>query len=246
MDFFSALRPRDVGSSSLVLAVVALLLLPMAAQAQFWEQEAQIIVPNEPETVVRQFIDSLAAEFERRPTATVRRQEGGDRISFAALSDSLLDDGVGLRSASHLFVSYSFERGTVGLTEIIRSVTLIYRSNMLDDPDLALIHLTNNNPTLRSVLRNNGYRNPENLGAVTPYRQVLAFPTLSQIEGTKMVRYAGTELREDFNVRLDHLMARLTELIYDNGASFVMRMDDPSRTGEPGLSETATRTTGGD
>jgi hypothetical protein len=220
------LHPRAV-STALAVLVAALLFVPSVAQAQFWNQEAEIIVPNQPNSLVRAFIDSLGAEFDRTPGALVQRVPGGDSVAYLDLSDALLEEGVDIRSASHLFVSYTFLHTATGLIESIRSVTLIYRplSPTLDEPDLALLHLKGDNEQLQTVLRTSGRRNPANLGAITPFRESLAYPKLSQIDESHLVRFAGEELREGFDLQRDHLLSLLTEFIYNEGESFVMRLE---------------------
>jgi len=222
-------RPRALAGSgaSMVLFVllIAGLLLPAPAAAQFWSQKAELIMPNRPDGIVRAFIDSIGTTLDRNPDAIVRQMPGSEQAPYHDLSKRLLAEGVDVRSASHLFVRYRFAHHQAGVEERIESVTLIYRPLILDEPDLPLIHLSAANPHLRQLLRRSGMRHIENLGAITPFRDGLAYPQLSQDDEARMVRYAGQPLRAGFDDRKDHLLAQLTEFVYNDGEPFLLRVE---------------------
>jgi hypothetical protein len=214
---------RPLGRSA--LALVVLLLFPAAVQAQYWNQEAELLLPNEPGGIVRAFTDSLDAALNRHPDVTVRQSQGEDALPYRVLQEALLAEGVDIRSASHLFIRYRFEHRERGLEETIASVTLVYRPRVLDEPDLPLVHLPAAHPLLQDLLGHSGMRHVENLGAITPFRDGLAYPQLSQKEGARMVRFAGQPLRSNYEARNDQLFARLTEFVYNEGEPFHLRLE---------------------
>lgn len=213
------------GFAAFLILLLSAGLLPSLAHAQLWSQKAEIIVPNRPDGIVRAFVDSLGVTLDRNPEAVVRQIPGSERLPYRDLSQRLLAEGVDVRSASHLFVRYTFAHGQVGVEERIESVTLIYRPLVLDEPDLPLVHLSASNPHLQQLLARSGMRHVENLGAITPFRNGLAYPQLSQTDEARMVRYAGQPLRSGFDTRMEHLLARLTEFVYNDGEPFVLRVE---------------------
>lgn len=193
-------------------------LAPESTYAQQWQQKIQLITPiqfNDPTHVL---LDSLAAVLARTPALRVRRTADSSAMSYRALQESLYADGLTLQSATHAFIRYRFdltEQGS-GVIETIEDVTFIFR---LDESreDLPILYLDTQAPAVSDLLLDRGIPSPVNMLSVTPFRTLLAYPSLTERDETTVVEFGGRTLREG-DAAHNILLLRLIEEHMDVGA----------------------------
>jgi hypothetical protein len=179
------------GGLALLLGLVA-----SPALAQQWRQEVEIITPvqfNDPTHIL---LDSLAAVLARSPTLQVRRRADSSAMSYRDLRESLYADGVDLRSATHAFIRYRFdltEQGS-GIVETIEDIYFVFR---LDESreDLPILYLDTRDPAVSDLLVDRGIPSPVNMLSVTPFRRLLAYPSLTEQHETAVVAFGGRTVR---------------------------------------------------
>lgn len=204
-----ALRP------ALFAGALALLLAFFAAptHAQEWRQELQVLTTVPYQSPTHVFLDSLATLLNKNPDIRVRRSdEDRELIPFRTLQNELYDEGVDLRSASHVFLRYRFdlnEQGS-GIIETIQDLYFIVRFDE-SESDLPILYVDTKNPIVSTLLLNRGISSPVNMRSVTPFRQFLAFPALYVQQETAVVEMGRRPLRDELGPRQTALVEFLNE-----------------------------------
>ena len=187
--------------------------ITVPAQAQEWGQEIQVITTIPYESPTQVFLDSVASILDRNPDVMVRRSpRDKSPVPFRTLQNELYDEGVDLRSASHVFLRYQFdlnEQGS-GVTETIQDMHFIFRFDE-SESDLPILYLNTRDPVVSGVLLNRGIPSPVNMRSMTSFRQFLAFPVLYDQQQTVVVEIGRRSLREELGPRQTALVDFLNE-----------------------------------
>jgi hypothetical protein len=196
-------------TASLVL-LIGLVAGPTLAQQ--WRQEVQIITPiqfNDPTHVL---LDSLAAVLGRTPTLQVRRTADSSATSYRALQESLYADGLDLRSATHALIRYRFdltEQGS-GIIETVEDMYFIFRLDEARE-DLPILYLNTRDPAVSDLLVDRGIPSPVNMLSVTPFRQLLAYPSVKENHETAVVEFGGRTIRDYDDAQQSMLLGLIEE-----------------------------------
>jgi hypothetical protein len=197
-------------SLALLFAVSA---SPTPVHAQDWQQEIQIVTTIPYDDPLHVFLDSLASIFDRNPEVPLRRSVDDDApVPYRVLRDSLYDEGLDLRSASHVLIRYQFNlsaQGT-GVVETIKDLYFIFRLDEARE-DLPILYLSTADPLVSSLLLDRGISSTMNLMSFTPFRQHMAFPVLHGQNRTEVVELGRRALRDDLAPRQRQLVALLNE-----------------------------------
>ena len=200
--------------STLLLLVGLLFLVPTDANAQRWLQTSQLLVPVE-DGPTRALLDTLVQVVERKDSVLIRRtadEKGGMGIS--QLRDKLINEqGIGLSSASHVFVDYRFEIRNRGFEESITSLQFVYRQGQGME-DIQMMYIDASKTWIRDILRNKGTSLRTNEAALKPFADQLAFARMHQ-KG-KIVEIAGETVREGFQRKKRQLVQKITRLTYES------------------------------
>ena len=181
--------------------------------AQEWRQELQVITTVPYESPTHIFLDSLATILTNTPDILVRRSpKDKDPVPFHTLQDELYDEGVDLRSASHVFLRYRFDlnQENSGVLETIQDLYFIFRFDE-SESDLPILYIDTRNPLVSNLLLNRGIPSPVNMRSVTPFRQFLAFPVLYAQEEPAVVEMGRRALRDEMGPRRLALIEFLNE-----------------------------------
>lgn len=225
----SSVLTHSVSRLGLLLVLVAAWTFAGSpAEAQRWSQRAQVITPIERDQPVYLFLDSLVHKMETSEGVFVRRSPSDrDLVPLATLQKDLLDDGLGLLSASHAFIQYDFSIVNDQFIETVERISFIYRSGFAEDEDVALFTVTTNDPIVASVLEEKGLPISTNLRSIRPFAEMLSFPRLIRGGNTTVVRVNGETVREGFDARRNNLTAQLMNLVYDEARPFFTRTMQP-------------------
>lgn len=190
-----------------------------------------MVVVSESE-VLEAFLDSLTASLENNPAMRVRRSpQDSSLVSYRALSKRLLDEGLALISATHVFIQYRFEWKNDEIVETIEDLHFIYRENPAEE-DISLLHVAVDTPTVRDVLIHSGIPSEVNMQTVTPFRRFLAFPRLVQEEETTVVRMSGRPVRDDYQRHQRTLLEYLNGFVKHRGIGYTLSTAHDSPRGE--------------
>lgn len=212
--------------ASAIAALLGTLLFGMAltppeAQSQQYRQNVRVVTEVQ-EGPTRAFLDSLTTRMRQRDTMMVRRSpESDDSMTVAALSDTLLDDGVGLNSANRLFIEYQWVTQDNELVETIQSFQFVFRPAGQTERDVPIMYVDAGHPLVRNVLRTSGIPFETNLQSVRYFIDVLSFPSLALEQNATLVSIAGRTLRDGYDRRRRALLGRLTKFIYDRDKVYV-------------------------
>jgi hypothetical protein len=208
----AALMRRSVAVLLLALCVAG---TAPATDAQQWLQRATVIANIDEGQAPRAFLDTVATRLRKRDTLTVRRTPDGERLTAQALSDSLLEEGLGLQSANRILIQYQFEVIDNEFVEQIQSVEFIYRPTAQNDTDVPILYLDAERPLVARIMRSSGIPNEQNLSTIHYFVNELSFPALSLDQNVRVVSVGGEALRGEFDQRRRVLMRRLKQFIYD-------------------------------
>lgn len=227
--FARALRLRSV----VCACVGALLILASvsSAEAQRWSQRVQIITPVEEDGPAYAILDSIVTHLETKNQALrlegeevmIRRVSDGPRMSLRMLENELLEQGLGLVSATHVFIQYKFELVDDDFVETIEELTYIYRPPLAEQEDVRLFTLSTDHPELSRLMMESGLPTENNLNAINSFASLLSFPRIAPDEDTQVVRLGNRTIREDYAQQSQRLTAQLVEMVYDDAMPVTIR-----------------------
>jgi len=198
-----------------LLLVAALMGLPQTATGQVWLQTARLVAPVE-QGPVRTLLDSVTTIMERRGLRARRSPEPDTGRTVAALQRQLIDDdGVGIRSANHVFVDYRFALdGGSTFRQQITSLHFVVRPGPTQ-ADVPILYLDPQQDWVQELLRNKGTSLPTNAAALIPVRRPLGFADIARRDETQIVEISGETVREGFQEKKEALIRKVEGLIYE-------------------------------
>lgn len=201
----------------IVLACILALLAVSApdAQAQRWLQTTQLITPIQSDGPTRALLDTLVQVLERKDGVEVKRTpDGSESFSLSGLRDKLINEaGIGLNSASHIFIDYKFEIENRGFEESIEAFQFVYRAGEGQE-DIQMMYIDATKPWVESVLKNKGTALRTNQAALKTFSDQLAFARMQ--ENGKIVEISGQTVREGFEAKKRNLVQKITRLTYES------------------------------
>lgn len=216
MDIFFG-RSRLVGVVFL-LGIFAFSMAPQEAEAQRWLQTARIITPIQ-DGSVRALLDTLISNMERNEDLRVLRSvEQQDPIRVSELRDKLLDEeGIGLTSATHVFIDYRFQMANKGFEEYIDSLFFIFRGGA-DEEDIPIMYIDTTEDWAQDLIQEKGTTPTTNEApsALRPFRDQLAFARIARRDDeTQIVEIAGQTVRDGYEQKKRQLIRKVQQLTYE-------------------------------
>lgn len=200
----------------LFLCVVGLLFAASPdAHAQRWLQTTQLITPIQSDGPTRALLDTLVQVLERKEGMKVKRTpDDSEKLGLSALRDKLINEaGIGLGSASHVFIDYKFEIENRGFEESIESFQFVYRAGEGQE-DIQMMYINATNKWVENVLKNKGTTLRTNQAALKTFSDQLAFARMQ--ENGKIVEISGQTVREGFEAKKRNLVQKITRLTYES------------------------------
>lgn len=183
--------------------------------AQEWKQEIQVITPIKNGEPLSILLDSLVSTLDRNPDILVRRaSEDTTSIPYRTLQETLLAEGVDLRSASHALIRYRFDLAGHGvpMVETIEDFYFIFRFDE-SYADLPLLHLTTRDAVVNDVLVTRGIPSTVNMKSIRPFRRMVSFPILRRNQELAVVEVGGTPLRDGLTAEQRPIVNFLDEYV---------------------------------
>lgn len=162
------------------------------AQAR-WRQTVEIIAPVQQEEATGALLDTLVQVAERRNLRLRRSPEDEERLSFSALEEALLSEGVDFSSANRVFITYRFEADQRGLQTTIEDLYFIYRPEGGESQDIPIFSVDATEPVVQNTLTNSGLPERTNEVALRPFYQQLLFHNLPE---SQLVALGGEVIRD--------------------------------------------------
>lgn len=162
------------------------------AQAR-WRQTVEIIAPVQREEATGALLDTLVQVAERRNLRLRRSPEDGERLSFSALEEALLSEGVDFSSANRVFITYRFEADQRGLQTTIEKLYFIYRPEGGESQDIPIFSVDATEAVVQNTLTNSGLPERTNEVALRPFYQQLLFHNLPE---SQLVALGGEVIRD--------------------------------------------------
>jgi len=192
-----------------------LLVSARPADAQQWRQTTRILAEMETGRAPRAFLDSLATRLRKSDTLKIRRSKDMTAAMTAqALSDTLLEKGLGFQSANRVIIDYEFEVVDNELVEEIRGMQFLYRPPSRTEGDVPIMYVETDRPMMQDLMRTSGIPDKTNLSTVHYFVDELSFPTLSINQDIEVVSIAGQTVRGEFDQHRRVLFRQLRSLIY--------------------------------
>lgn len=216
MNIFSG-RSRFV-SIVFLMGIFAFSLAPQQAEAQRWLQTARIITPIQ-DGSVRALLDTLISNMERNGDFKVLRSaEHQNPTRVSELRDKLLDEeGIGLTSATHVFIDYRFQMANKGFEEYIDSLFFIFRGGA-DEEDIPIMYIDATEEWAKDLIQEKGTTPSTNeaLSALRPFREQLAFARIARRdEETQIVEIGGRTVRDGYEQKKRQLVRKVQQLTYE-------------------------------
>jgi len=191
------------------------LFTPTQVEAQRWLQTSQLIVPVEADTPTRALLDTLVQVIRRKDSIMVRRSpESSTTMSLTDLENKLISGpGIGLNSASHVFIDYKFMIGNRGYEESIEALKFIFRAGQAES-DVPMLYIEVNQPWVQQILRNKGTTLRTNQAALKTFSDQLSFARMQDNEGAQVVEIAGKAVRTGYEEKKQKLVEKITRLTY--------------------------------
>lgn len=191
------------------------LFTPTQADAQRWLQTSQLIVPVEADTPTRALLDTLVQVIRRKDSVMVRRSpEESTTMSLTDLENKLISGpGIGLSSASHVFLDYKFMIGNRGYEESIEAFKFIFRAGQAES-DVPMLYVEADKPWVQKILRNKGTTLRTNQAALKTFSDQLSFARMQDNEGAQVVEIAGKAVRTGYEAKKKKLVEKITRLTY--------------------------------
>lgn len=185
------------------------------AQAQRWLQTTQLITPIQTDGPTRALLDTLVRVLDRKDGVEVKRTpDGSEPLSLSGLRDKLINEaGIGLNSASHVFIDYKFEIENRGFEESIEAFQFVYRPGEGQE-DIQMMYVDATKPWVKSILKNKGTTLRTNQAALKTFSDQLAFARMQ--ESGKIVEISGQTVREGFEAKKRNLVQKITRLTYES------------------------------
>ena len=183
------------------------------ANAQRWLQTSQLFVELETDGPGRALLDTLVQVVERGEDAKVKRTpDSNEEYSISELKDKLINEkGIGLNSASHVFIDYKFMIENRGFEESIEAFKFIFRQSAGAE-DIQMMYVDASEPWVREVLRSKGTALRSNQAALKTFSDQLAFARMH--DDGKIVEISGNTVREGFERKKRKLVEKITRLTY--------------------------------
>jgi len=210
-------RLQCVASMAAMALLAALLFAPQQAQAQRWLQTTQVIAPIENDGPTRALLDTLINVIEGSDSLTIRRSpQNRTNMTVSDLQDELLDsEGIGISSASHVFLDYRFAVDRDGFEESITHMYFIFRPSG-NEEDIPIMYLKAKDEWVRNVLRQKGTTLRTNEAALKPFRDQLSFARIVREQGVQIVEIGDRKVREGFADKKRDLVAKIQRLTYSS------------------------------
>lgn len=183
------------------------------AKAQRWLQTSQLFVELQQDGPGRALLDTLVQVVERSEDIKVKRSpESNEKLSISDLRDKLINEkGIGLNSASHVFIDYKFMIENRGFEESIEAFKFIFRQSAGAE-DIQMMYVDANEPWVREILRSKGTTLRSNQAALKTFSDQLAFARMH--DNGKIVEISGNTVREGFERKKRKLVEKITRLTY--------------------------------
>lgn len=196
-------------------AIGTLLASPSEAQAQRWLQTTQLITPIQNDGPTRALLDTLVQVLERKDNAQVKRApDDSETLGLSGLRDKLINEsGIGLGSASHVFIDYRFEIENRGFEESIEAFQFVYRPGEGEE-DIQMMYVDGNEKWVQNILDNKGTTLRTNQAALKTFSDQLAFARMQ--DGGKIVEISDQTVREGFEAKKRNLVQKITRLTYES------------------------------
>jgi len=188
---------------------------PTQAEAQRWLQTSQLIVPVEADSPTQALLDTLVQVVRRKDSLMVRRSpDNSAAMSLTDLENKLISGpGIGLSSASHVFIDYKFMIGNRGYEESIEAFKFIFRRGEAAS-DVPILYVEAKKPWVQQILRNKGTTLQSNQAALKTFSDQLAFARMQDNEGAQVVEIAGKPVRSGYKAKKQKLVEKITRLTY--------------------------------
>lgn len=184
-------------------------------QAQRWLQTTQLITPIQTDGPTRALLDTLVQTLDRKEGVEIKRTpDDSETLSLSGLRDKLINEsGIGLGSASHVFIDYKFEIENRGFEESIEAFQFVYRAGEGQE-DIQMMYVDATEPWVKNVLKNKGTTLRTNQAALKTFSDQLAFARMQ--ENGKIVEISGQTVREGFEAKKRNLVQKITRLTYES------------------------------
>ncbi len=184
-------------------------------KAQRWLQTSQLFVELERDGPARALLDTLVQVIGRKDSIKVKRSpQSNEKLSLSELKDELINGpGIGLNSASHVFIDYKFMIQNRGFEESIEAFKFIFRQGTASE-DVQMMYLDASQPWVDEILRNKGTSLRSNQAALKTFSDQLAFARMH--ENGKIVEISGNTVREGFERKKRKLVEKITRLTYES------------------------------
>jgi len=204
-----------IGSLFLVIFIMGAALSPTDAKAQRWLQTSQLLIPIQSDGPTRALLDTLVQVIDRKDSIKVRRSpESSERLTLSSLRNKLINGpGIGLTSASHVFIDYKFMIRNRGFEESIEGFQFVFRPGQGQE-DIQMMYIDSKDKWVKEVLKNKGTTLTTNEAALKTFSDQLAFARME--EGGKIVEIAGETVREGFEAKKRNLVQKITRLTYES------------------------------
>jgi hypothetical protein len=185
------------------------------AQAQRWLQTTQLITPIQSDGPTRALLDTLVQVLDRKDGVEVKRTpDDSETFSLSGLRDKLINEaGIGLSSASHIFIDYKFEIENRGFEESIEAFQFVYRAGEGQE-DIQMMYVDATDKWVKSILKNKGTALRTNQAALKTFSDQLAFARMQ--ENGKIVEISNQTVREGFEAKKRNLVQKITRLTYES------------------------------
>jgi hypothetical protein len=175
----NACSQHSFWTAVLALSLLGLSAWPQQSRAQAaWRQTVQVLAPVETNEVTGVLLDTLATSLEKR-NAPVRKGPNAPVTTYSALQNDLSQDGLGVASATHVFITYHFQMTSAGTRYKILDLYFIFRPPNASDTDIPVLYvdLTDPEPYERYLVEG-GTTIPYNEAAFLQFRDQVSFHTL--------------------------------------------------------------------
>lgn len=205
---------RSAGGLWVLLASL-MLLSPQEAEAQHWIRTVSVVTPVE-DRPVKAFLDTLVGVMERKERLMVKRTpDQEEEMEISALRDRLIEEeGLGLSSATDLFIKYRFSDGVAKkFEEELVSFQFIFREGR-NQEDIPILYLDAKREWVRDIMENKAIGLSRNEAPLLPFQREFRFLRIARIEETQIVQIGNEAVREGFDQEKEAIVSRIRDIIY--------------------------------